>query len=73
MKTIISTTLGVALLGLVACGPSAEQVEQQKQDSIRAADSTQAAIVAAEMEAMRIQDSIAAAEAAAKTDTVAVQ
>ena len=73
MKTIISTTLGVALLGLVACGPSAEQVEQQKQDSIRAADSTQAAIVAAEMEAMRIQDSIATAEAAAKTDTVAVQ
>ena len=73
MKTIISTTFGVALLGLVACGPSAEQVEQQRQDSIRVADSIQASIVAAEVEAMRIQDSIAVAEAATKTDTVAVQ
>ncbi|MDQ3190271.1 MAG: hypothetical protein M3Q58_01620 [Bacteroidota bacterium] len=71
MKTIITTSLGVVLLGLVACGPSAEQIEQQVQDSIRVADSTQAAMIAIEVEAMRIQDSIVAAEAViAQADSV---
>ncbi|HET6243307.1 MAG: hypothetical protein H0V01_01955 [Bacteroidetes bacterium] len=73
MKTIINTALGAVLLGLVACGPSAEQVEQQTQDSIRIADSIQASIIAAEVEAMRIQDSIAIAEAAPVDTTVVVQ
>jgi hypothetical protein len=69
MKTITCTLMGAAMLILASCGPNAEQVEQQKQDSIRVADSTEAARVAEELENQRIQDSIAAAEAAAADTT----
>ncbi|PKP21162.1 MAG: hypothetical protein CVU05_07365 [Bacteroidetes bacterium HGW-Bacteroidetes-21] len=51
---------------MVACGPSAEEqaAEQKKLDSLK-----QDSIMKVEMEAQRIQDSIAAAQAA---DTLAV-
>lgn len=68
MKTIVTVLSGVAFLGLVACGPSAEQVEKQKQDSIAAADSIAAISAAADAEAMRVQDSINAATAAAEAE-----
>jgi hypothetical protein len=70
MKTIIAAILGVAVLGLTACGPNAEQVEQQRQDSIRVADSIMFARMTEEMLEKLIQDSIAEAQLAA--DTVAV-
>lgn len=72
MKAITTTILGLAVLGLTACGPDAEQVEQQRQDSIRIADSISHARMAEEMEQQRIQDSIAQAEAEAEADTTAV-
>jgi hypothetical protein len=68
MKTIVTVLSGVTFLGLVACGPSAEQVEKQKQDSIATADSIAAIAAAADAEAMRVQDSINAATAAAEAE-----
>lgn len=63
--------LGVAAM-MVACGPSAEEqaAEQKKLDSLK-----QDSIMKVEMEAQRIQDSIAAAQAAdtLATDTVVVK
>lgn len=58
MKTLAQILVVAGLASLVACGPSAEQIaEQKRQDSIRVADSI--ALVEAEM--ARIADSIAAA------------
>lgn len=66
MKTLAQILVVAGLASLVACGPSAEQIaEQKRQDSIRVADSI--ALVEAEM--ARIADSIAAAAAA---DTLVV-
>ncbi|MBA3901356.1 MAG: hypothetical protein H0X62_14305 [Bacteroidetes bacterium] len=59
MKTIITAILGVAVLGLTACGPNAEQVEQQRLDSIQVADSIIFARMAEEMQEQAILDSIA--------------
>lgn len=63
--------LGVAAM-MVACGPSAEEqaAEQKRLDSLK-----QDSIMKVEMEAQRIQDSIAAAQAAdtLATDTVVVK
>jgi len=62
--------LGVAAF-MVACGPSAEEkaAEQKRLDSLK-----QDSIMMVEMEAQRIQDSIAAAQVdTTATDTVAVK
>lgn len=63
MKKINALLMGGIMIALVACGPGAEDIEAQRQDSIHRADS----IAAAEMEAaaaeQAYQDSIAAAAA----------
>jgi hypothetical protein len=70
MKTTIAAILGVAVLGFTACGPNAEQVEQQRLDSIHVADSIMFARMTEEMLEQLIQDSITEAQIAA--DTIAV-
>lgn len=74
MKKVLSLVIGVAVLSIYSCGPSAEEMEQARQDSIRMADS----VAMAEQARM---DSIAAAEAMAEqaamdttaTDTTTAQ
>jgi septal ring factor EnvC (AmiA/AmiB activator) len=65
MKKLFALLVVAGMVSFVACGPkgpSKEELEKQKQDSIRKADS----IAKVEAEAKRVQDSIANAEAEAK-------
>lgn len=75
MKKFFQIAAIVAVVGVFACGPkgkTAEQIEAERQDSIRVADSIAAvdaqrvADSMAAVEAQRVADSIAAAEAAPK-------
>lgn len=70
MKTIVTILSGAALLGVVACGPSAEQLEKQKQDSLRADSAKQAEAAAMKMQMM--QDSLAKVAEQAKADSIRV-
>lgn len=72
MKRFASLMLVAGTLAFVACGPSAEEIEKKRQDSIAKADSI--AAVQAEIQAAKekaIQDSIAAAQEKAKQDSIA--
>ena len=75
MKKVLSF---IAIAGLaasiVACGPSKAEIEAKEkatQDSIRIADSTANAAMAAEAAAKAAADSVAAVEAAAKAKATA--
>ena len=72
MKKLSSLLLVAGTLAFVACGPSAEELEKKRQDSIAKADSI--AAVEAEVQAAKekaIQDSIAAAAEKAQADSIA--
>lgn len=72
MKKLSSLLLVAGTLAFVACGPSAEELEKARQDSIAKADSI--AAVEAEIQAAKekqIQDSIAAVAEKAKQDSIA--
>lgn len=72
MKRLASLMLVAGTLVFVACGPSAEQIEKARQDSIAKADSI--AAVQAEIQAAKekmVQDSIAAVQEKAKADSLA--
>jgi len=65
MKKLFALLVVAGMVSFVACGPkgpSKEELEKKRQDSIRTADS----IAKVEAEQKRIQDSIANAEAEAK-------
>lgn len=68
MKKFFQIAAIVAVAGVFACGPkgkTAEQIEAERQDSIRVADSI------ASVEAMRVADSLAAVEAQRIADSIA--
>ncbi len=72
MKKLASLMLVAGTLVFVACGPSAEQLEKVRQDSIAKADSI--AAVQAEIQAAKekaIQDSISAAQEKVRQDSIA--
>ncbi|HBX52239.1 MAG: hypothetical protein A2275_13530 [Bacteroidetes bacterium RIFOXYA12_FULL_35_11] len=72
MKKLSSLLLVAGTLAFVACGPSAEELEKKRQDSIATADSI--AAVEAEVQAAKekaIQDSIAAVAEKAQADSIA--
>ena len=72
MKRLASLMLVAGTLAFVACGPSAEELEKKRQDSIAKADSI--AAVQAEIQAAKekmVQDSIAAVQEKAKADSLA--
>lgn len=72
MKKFASLMLVAGTLAFVACGPSAEEIEKKRQDSIAKADSI--AAVQAEIQAAKekaAQDSIAAVQEKAKADSIA--
>ena len=72
MKKLSSLLLVAGTLAFVACGPSAEELEKKRQDSIAKADSI--AAVEAEVQAAKekaIQDSIAAAAEKVQADSIA--
>lgn len=63
-KGIVPVLFLAGTLIFSACGPSAEEIERARQDSIHRADSVAAVIAAEEARQKAIQDSIAAAEQA---------
>jgi septal ring factor EnvC (AmiA/AmiB activator) len=65
MKKLFALLVVAGMVSFVACGPkgpSKEELEKKRQDSIRTADS----IAKVEAEQKRVQDSIAKVEAEAK-------
>ena len=72
MKRLASLMLVAGTLAFVACGPSAEEKEKARQDSIAKADSIAAvqAVIQAAKEKME-QDSIMAVQEKAKADSIA--
>ncbi|MBI5218465.1 MAG: hypothetical protein HY958_05995 [Bacteroidia bacterium] len=72
MKKFASFMLIAGTIAFVACGPSAEELEKKRQDSIQKADSV--AAVQAEIQAAKekqIQDSIAQVQDKVKQDSIA--
>lgn len=68
MKKFFQIAAIVAVAGVFACGPkakTAEQIEAERQDSIRIADSVAA------VSAQRVADSLAAVEAQRIADSIA--
>lgn len=74
MKKIFSLVAVSAMVALVACGPSAEEIEKQKQDSIRKADSIAAIEAQAKKTAdsLHMVDSLAQVEAQRKMDSARI-